>query len=486
MSRTLIWNTTGDTQVLPEIYESTSIEVRWGYVTSDDVQATLSNLGGFEGMQGKWAILPISPDEALGIRQVFGGTVSISLGAGGLVPWGNVAGKPAFATVATSGNYNHLTNKPVLAPVATAGSYDSLTGKPTIAALSSDSAANVGSAGSAGSSTTAARSDHAHAHGSHTDPDAHALAGAAAGFMSASDKSKLDSVAANAAALTDTTALDVSTSSGAGSAATAARADHTHAHGNQAGGSLHNAATTTANGFMSSTDKSKLDGIASGAAALAASGLPLDVGASSALGSSTVAAPLNHVHAHGSQAGGSLHATATTSAAGFMSASDKSKLDGVAASAAAVTGSVSPAAVASVAAVGASSESARADHAHAHGNQAGGALHAKASATDDGFMSKEHFAKVANPTYDLGFRDPGALAVGDVIFEFVAPRALVLKSIVQRGGAVAQVFTAPDLATAAVAVTLPGSVSVATGTIISVKVTTAGTKCLGTVVAVEA
>ena len=38
-------------------------------------------------------------------------------------------------------------------------------------------------------------------------------------------------------------------------------------HGNQAGGALHSAATTSANGFMAAADKQKLDGIATGATA---------------------------------------------------------------------------------------------------------------------------------------------------------------------------------------------------------------------------
>ena len=41
--------------------------------------------------------------------------------------------------------------------------------------------------------------------------------------------------------------------------------DHTHAHGNQTTPSHHAVATTGANGFMSSTDKTKLDGISTGA-----------------------------------------------------------------------------------------------------------------------------------------------------------------------------------------------------------------------------
>ncbi len=46
-----------------------------------------------------------------------------------------------------------------------------------------------------------------------------------------------------------------------GSSGDASRADHVHAHGDLAGGTLHGAATTGAAGFMSPTDKTKLDGL---------------------------------------------------------------------------------------------------------------------------------------------------------------------------------------------------------------------------------
>jgi hypothetical protein len=44
--------------------------------------------------------------------------------------WNNITGKPAFATVSTSGSYTHLTNTPVLATVATSGRYGDLSDKP--------------------------------------------------------------------------------------------------------------------------------------------------------------------------------------------------------------------------------------------------------------------------------------------------------------------------------------------------------------------
>ena len=52
--------------------------------------------------------------------------------------WSEITSKPTFATVATSGSYNDLSNKPTiptlptLATVATSGSYNDLTNKPTI------------------------------------------------------------------------------------------------------------------------------------------------------------------------------------------------------------------------------------------------------------------------------------------------------------------------------------------------------------------
>lgn len=53
---------------------------------------------------------------------------------------------------------------------------------------------------------------------------------------------------------------------------------------------------------------------------------PADVGTTTAGASSNVSRG-DHVHAHGSQAGGSQHSVATTGAAGFQSAADKAKED---------------------------------------------------------------------------------------------------------------------------------------------------------------
>lgn len=55
--------------------------------------------------------------------------------------------------------------------------------------------------------------------------------------------------------------VSVGTANAEGTAQSFSRSDHVHAHGNQAGGSLHSVATTSTAGFMSATDKTKLDAL---------------------------------------------------------------------------------------------------------------------------------------------------------------------------------------------------------------------------------
>lgn len=112
-----------------------------------------------------------------------------------------------------------------------------------------------------------------------------------------------------------------------GVAAHWARADHVHAHGELGGDGLHSAATTSTAGFLSASDKTKLDGVAAGAAALT-SATPAALG-TAAVGTASTAARADHVHSHGDLGGGSLHSAATTSVAGFLAAADKSKLDSI-------------------------------------------------------------------------------------------------------------------------------------------------------------
>lgn len=88
-------------------------------------------------------------------------------------------------------------------------------------------------------------------------------------------------------------------------------------------------ATPSSPGSMSAADKAKLDALADPTLSDA---LPQALG-NAGPGTSTRAARGDHVHAHGAQAGGGLHATATPMVAGFMSAADKTKLNSIAAGA---------------------------------------------------------------------------------------------------------------------------------------------------------
>lgn len=58
-----------------------------------------------------------------------------------------------------------------------------------------------------------------------------------------------------------------------------------------------------------------------------ATGIPETIGTTNEEGIQNAFARQDHIHAHGEQLGGTLHATASTSTAGFMSATDKTNLD---------------------------------------------------------------------------------------------------------------------------------------------------------------
>lgn len=92
-----------------------------------------------------------------------------------------------------------------------------------------------------------------------------------------------------------------------------------------AGNHIHNAATTSENGFMSAEDKAKLDGIAANA-----NNYSLPKASASTLGGIKVGTNLS-IDSNGVlSATDTTYATATTTTDGLMSKSDKSKLDGIA------------------------------------------------------------------------------------------------------------------------------------------------------------
>lgn len=130
-------------------------------------------------------------------------------------------------------------------------------------------------------------------------------------------------VPAAGVALSTTTPAPVSTVGAVGIGTTAARADHAHAL----------PATGTAGTYVNpssiTTDaQGRITSATAGSAPVALSSTtPAAVGTAAA-GVGTTAARDDHVHAHGNQAGGALHANAVAAgAAGFMTGADKTKLD---------------------------------------------------------------------------------------------------------------------------------------------------------------
>lgn len=144
------------------------------------------------------------------------------------------------------------------------------------------------------------------------------------------------------------------------------------------------------NGRHMPTDGTKLDGIATGAAAVGSADPQEITDSTNAPGNSTASSRQNHQHAHGNRGGGALHATAVAGgAAGFISGANQQKLDGISPAAAALSGSAPPEITDSGATLGAGTTAARSDHSHPHGARAGGNLHAVATPSVDGFMSSE-------------------------------------------------------------------------------------------------
>lgn len=76
-----------------------------------------------------------------------GNLIATGGGVADEVAWENVTGKPAFADVATSGDYSDLTGTPELATVATTGAYSDLAGTPTIPTVPTNVSAFTNDAG---------------------------------------------------------------------------------------------------------------------------------------------------------------------------------------------------------------------------------------------------------------------------------------------------------------------------------------------------
>jgi hypothetical protein len=164
---------------------------------------------------------------------------------GAQIPWTDVTGKPTFATVATTGAYSDLTGIPSTFPPS----------------AHTHPAADISDSTAAGRSLLTA-----------------ADAAAQRSLLSVETTTQLNTRDTNnrnranhtgtqsAATITGLAAVATSGSAADLTAGTlpAARFDDT-AHGSRSGGSLHAVATGSVAGFMAAADKTKLDGIATGA-----------------------------------------------------------------------------------------------------------------------------------------------------------------------------------------------------------------------------
>lgn len=153
-----------------------------------------------------------------------------------------------------------------------------------------------------------------------------------AGFMSAADKTKLNGIAVGATTnLPDASLLDRANHTGSQAISTVIglqdalddKAEDGHTHGN---------ATGSVAGFMTAAHYTKLEGIANGATTNLPDASLLN--RANHTGSQEISTVTGLQTAlNGKAAATHVHATATTSVDGFMSAADKTKLDGVAAQA---------------------------------------------------------------------------------------------------------------------------------------------------------
>lgn len=278
-------------------------------------------------------------------------------------------------------NYSHPSSHAAsmiigLADVATSGSYNDLSNKPSIPVIPSSLPANGGNADTIdnchASDFASANHNHAEEYAdiSHNHDEAysdinhtHSNATAnAAGFMSSNDKTKLNGIAAGAncythpnshslSMITETDGLKVMTAAEraklSGIAENANNYTHPETH---SAGMIEE---TSLKKIMTAEERTKLAGIAEGANNYSH---PASHPASIITGLSEVAtsgsyddledkptsmAPTAHTHAqsditglasalNGKAATGHTHAAASTSAAGFMSSSDKTKLNGIA------------------------------------------------------------------------------------------------------------------------------------------------------------
>jgi len=133
-------------------------------------------------------------------------------------------------------------------------------------------------------------------------------------------------------------------------------------------------------------------------------GSPVAIGIANANGTSVLVARADHVHDHGALGGGTLHSVATGGTAGFMSSTDKAKLDGIASGATntpLATSAPTTIEPDDAAAIGVSTQAAKADHKHAIVAAAAGTIavgDASGEGTSTSFARADHVHALTAPS----------------------------------------------------------------------------------------
>lgn len=209
-------------------------------------------------------------------------------------------------------------------------------------------------------------------------------------------------------AVGDLTTVNGGDTASAGALDKAARADHQHAVSTAASSAL----VVTDGGAAAEGSATSL--LRSDAVLVAETAAPVAVGEANAIGISTKFARHNHVHDHGNLTGGARHALAVAGVShGFMSSTDKTKLDGVAASAAAA-GSATPLPPSTTSSVGVAAATSHEDHVHPWGTAATGlALYRPQNATGDGLTDVVRGQAAMTGAYTGGKQVLGGGDAGD-------------------------------------------------------------------------
>jgi len=222
-STTYIMGTGPDLSCIPVVGGQSVITTWWGMQLVGNKQSNVEYTPTNYGAAGDYGIIIPAQQAAATAVMIRGATGQ----SGNLTQWQNQAGS-VLASVDASGNFTGGTyNNVTVAGHASRHQPGGADAIPTATAVS------IGTANSAGTSTSLARADHVHNHGAQTDGTLHAavVAGGTSGFMTGADKTKLDGIASGATAtpLASTSPADVTKATAAvGVGSTAARADHKH------------------------------------------------------------------------------------------------------------------------------------------------------------------------------------------------------------------------------------------------------------------